>query len=102
MGAAVVLVALPTVPHVGCYCDLLPSGFRREHGIPEGHCGTCERCGRPGHLQHHPGPVPCTGAWCDHCLKIVAVRTWIIVLLGPMLAMGVIVGVITLVVSVCR
>jgi hypothetical protein len=22
-------------------------------------------------VQHFPGPVPYTGAWCDHCVKIV-------------------------------
>ena len=41
-------------------------------------------------------------AGCDRCLKIVAARTWIIVLVGPVLAMGVIVAVTMLVVSVWR
>jgi len=37
-------------------------------------CGTCERCGEPGHTRYFPGPVPVTGAWCDHCYGIVALR----------------------------
>ena len=56
-----------------CYCGLWetdPDHFRKE-GIPEGYCGICERCGKPGHTQHFPGPVPYTGAWCDRCVRIV-------------------------------
>jgi hypothetical protein len=34
-------------------------------------CGTCERCGAPGHTRHFPGGVPYTGAWCDRCYRIV-------------------------------
>lgn len=58
-----------------CYCGSLDSAFLREQNIPKGFCGTCERCGKPGHTQHFPGPVPYTGAWCDRCVKIVAL-TW--------------------------
>lgn len=29
-------------------------------------CGTCERCGAPGHTRHAPSQ-PYTGAWCDRC-----------------------------------
>lgn len=28
------------------------------------HCGKCDICGKPGHVSHHPGGVPFTGAWC--------------------------------------
>jgi hypothetical protein len=48
---------------------------RKEQNIPEGYCGLCERCGKPGHTQHFPGPIPYTGSWCDRCVKIVAL-TW--------------------------
>jgi hypothetical protein len=56
-----------------CYCDLWTKSpeVLRKQGIPEGYCGICERCGRPGHLRHFPGPVPYTGAWCDRCYKMI-------------------------------
>lgn len=38
-------------------------------------CGTCERCGAPGHTRHFPGPVPVTGAWCDRCYARVGWRS---------------------------
>lgn len=59
-----------------CYCDSISAEWKAEQGLPEGFCGVCERCGAPGHTQHFPGPVPYTGAWCDRCVRIVAV-TWI-------------------------
>lgn len=58
-----------------CYCGSLDRVFLAEKNIPEGFCGICERCGKPGHTQHFPGPVPYTGAWCDRCVRIVAL-TW--------------------------
>ena len=58
-----------------CYCKSSHPELWRERGIPEGFCGICERCGKPGHTQHFPGPLPYTGAWCDRCVKIVAL-TW--------------------------
>lgn len=58
-----------------CYCDSLSAEWKAQQGYPDGFCGTCERCGKPGHTQHFPGPVPYTGAWCDRCVKIVAF-TW--------------------------
>jgi hypothetical protein len=59
----------------GCYCEGMSAEFRREHNLPDGYCGTCIRCGKPGHTRHHPGPVPFTGAWCDRCYRIEA-WTW--------------------------
>ena len=59
-----------------CYCDSLDSEWKAARGYAPGFCGVCERCGKPGHTQHFPGPVPYTGAWCDRCVKIVAF-TWI-------------------------
>ncbi len=59
-----------------CYCDSLSTEWKTQQGYPEGFCGICERCGKPGHTQHFPGPVPYTGAWCDRCVKIVA-YTWV-------------------------
>lgn len=58
-----------------CYCASLSAESRREQNIPDGFCGICERCGAPGHTQHFPGPIPYTGAWCDRCVRIVAL-TW--------------------------
>ena len=46
--------------------------YRQTHGIPDGFCGKCDTCGKPGHMNHFPGPVPYTGAWCDRCYRIVA------------------------------
>jgi len=60
-----------------CYCGSLSDEFLRKEGVPEGFCGICERCGRPGHTQHFPGPVPYTGAWCDRCVKIVPLFYWL-------------------------
>lgn len=56
-----------------CYCNLWKKDPKalEDQGIPLGYCGICERCGKPGHVQHFPGPVPYTGTWCDHCVKIV-------------------------------
>ncbi len=50
-----------------CYCSLWGTGpeVLEQQGVPRGFCGLCRVCGRPGHLRHHPGSVPFTGAWCD-------------------------------------
>ena len=37
-----------------CYC-----------GPDQEYCGTCDVCGRPGHVRHFPGAAPYTGSWCD-------------------------------------
>ncbi len=60
-----------------CFCTLWqtkPEALTSQ-GIPDSYCGICERCGKPGHMSHYPGPVPYTGAWCDRCYRIVA-WTW--------------------------
>ena len=56
----------------GFYCEGMSAEFRRSHHIPEGFCGICDRCGKPGHTRHFPGALPYTGTWCDHCYHIVA------------------------------
>jgi hypothetical protein len=81
-----------------CYCGSLDAAFLREQKIPEGFCGICERCGQPGHTQHFPGPVPYTGAWCDRCVRIVAL-TW--PLRSPKVWLGIIL-VVVFVVSYLR
>ena len=56
----------------GCYCggwDTAPDHMRSA-GHEPGHCGTCERCGSPGHTRRHPGPLPYTGAWSDACYQL--------------------------------
>lgn len=68
-----------------CYCSLWekdPKHFE-DRGIPRGYCGICQRCGKPGHVQHFPGAVPYTGTWCDRCVRIVPWTnyfTWIQIL----------------------
>ena len=62
----------------GCYCTVWkknPDAYRA-HGLEPGFCGICERCGKPGHTRHYPGPVPYTGAWCDRCYRIVGLTGW--------------------------
>lgn len=44
--------------------DTKPTHFRNS-GVPEGYCGLCEVCERPGHSRHFPGASPATGTWCD-------------------------------------
>jgi O-acetyl-ADP-ribose deacetylase len=53
-------------PYGYCCCDLWkksPETLEKQ-GVPRGFCGLCHVCGAPGHLQHFPGAVPFTGAWC--------------------------------------
>ncbi len=60
-----------------CQCGLWQTSpdFLRGQGIPEGFCGICQVCGRPGHTRHFPGPVPYTGSWCDSCHRSLA-KAW--------------------------
>lgn len=58
----------------GCYCDLWeknPAALEAA-GVPRDHCGSCQTCGRPGHIRHFPGPVPFTGSWCDFHFRLVS------------------------------
>ena len=52
-----------------CYCpdDGVQPVYLLERGIPLDYCGKCDDCGALGHTRHYPGPVPCTGCWCDDC-----------------------------------
>ena len=27
-------------------------------------------CGKPGTVRPYPGPVPCSGSWCDECYRL--------------------------------
>lgn len=63
----------------GCYCK--PG---------ELFCGTCERCGAPGHTRHFPGPVPYTGSWCDRCYRVVGL-TWALKHWGPVILVAAVV-----------
>jgi hypothetical protein len=60
----------------GCYCGALDKEFLDKNNIPEGYCGICERCGKPGHTRHYPGSVPYTGSWCDKCFKTEGYLYW--------------------------
>jgi len=53
-------------PYSHCYCNLWKKHpqILEKQGVPPGYCGLCDLCGSPGHLQHFPGAVPFTGAWC--------------------------------------
>lgn len=53
-----------------CYCDL-PYNHPSRPG-PD-FCAMCDRCGKPGHLRHHPGAVPFTGGYCDFHYRLTAV-----------------------------
>ena len=54
---------------IGCYCSLWDKDpqFYVKENVPEGYCGICDNCKKPGHTRHYPGPVPYTGSWCDSC-----------------------------------
>jgi hypothetical protein len=62
-----------TNPDGDCYCSLWDTDPQAliDEGVPKGYCGLCTselggiRCGKPGHIRHHPGSVPYTGCWCD-------------------------------------
>ncbi|MFZ5867091.1 MAG: hypothetical protein ACOYXY_14500 [Thermodesulfobacteriota bacterium] len=52
---------------MGCYCADRRSNAQVAElmkDIPEGYCGICDVCGKPGHTRAHPS-LPTTGAWCD-------------------------------------
>ena len=55
-----------------CYCGTISKETMEKEGIPEGYCGLCELCNKPGHTQHFPGAVPYIGAWCDDCFEKIA------------------------------
>jgi len=80
-----------------CYCGHLSKEFLDGEGIPEGYCGICERCGKPGHIQHFPGAVTYTGAWCDSCFRIVAAKYWIKSLLFSLLSLAVFILIIEMI-----
>ena len=65
-----------------CYCK-----------AGETFCGTCERCGAPGHTRHFPGPVPVTGAWCDRCYRVVQLRHRALRIGVPIIAVAAVVAV---------
>lgn len=56
-------------------------------------CGTCERCGAPGHTRHSPGEMPYTGAWCDRCYRILGWQYFFLKRIMPLILL---VGVIIL------
>jgi hypothetical protein len=59
---------------MGCYCADRKSNAQVAElmkDIPEGYCGICDVCGRPGHTRAHPS-LPTTGAWCDEHWKQLA------------------------------
>lgn len=50
-----------------CYCPDRknnPKVAELMKNIPEGFCGICDICGKPGHTKAHPN-LPTSGAWCD-------------------------------------
>ena len=65
----------------GCYCK-----------AGDASCGTCERCGQPGHTRHAPAPFPTTGAWCDVCYRTVARRYRLLRAIPVLAVVGAVVG----------
>jgi len=58
---------LKTPPTRGCYCSERANNLKLAESlkdVPEGFCGICDVCGKPGHTCAHPS-LPTTGAWCD-------------------------------------
>lgn len=81
---------------LGCYCTLWNKDpeYLKNKNVPEGYCGLCEKCGRPGHIRHFPGGVPYTGTWCErhyrramimHPLGRIGVFIYALLILGPFL-----------------
>jgi len=62
-----------------CYCNERKSNaeFAKSlKDIPEGYCGICDICGKPGHMKAHP-QLPTSGAWCDeHWNDLLSHRTF--------------------------
>ena len=55
-----------TPPH-NCYCNerkTNPALAESMEDIPDGFCGICEICRKPGHTRAHPY-LATTGSWCD-------------------------------------
>ena len=76
MAQAVSVGTSKGTPPRNCYCGLWeknPQLLEAQH-VPRGFCGICERCGQPGHMRHAPGAAPYTGAWCDRCYRVTAIR----------------------------
>ncbi len=53
-----------------CYCGARKAAG--ENGLPDGFCGVCDVCGRPGHIRPFPGASPQTGGWCARHYRIAA------------------------------
>ena len=45
-----------------CYCFIRNYDPKILKGIPEGYCGLCDECGKPGHTRAYGA---FTGTWCD-------------------------------------
>lgn len=59
----------------GCYCGLWEKSpeVLIQQGIPQGFCGVCDICKKPGHTRHFPGASPVTGSWCDLHFRLVSI-----------------------------
>lgn len=66
-----------------CYCEYMRATeegrkILQNEKVPDGFCGWCDgvedvhTCNKPGHIRPYPGPVPCTGCWCDECYELEA------------------------------
>lgn len=85
---------------LGCYCSERKNPKMKEYfsDIPEGYCGFCDICGKPGHMRAHPRS-PTTGAWCDeHYSDLLSYRIFtlndIIPFLTAILLLGIAIAVI--------
>ncbi len=59
----------------GCYCEYRDTNpkYDESRGVPQGYCGFCQTCKKPGHTRHFPGAVPFTGCWCDYHYRLLSV-----------------------------
>jgi len=56
-----------------CYCDIRQKDpdYYKKQGIPDGYCGFCSICKKPGHTCHVPAGLPYTGTWCDEHYQLI-------------------------------
>jgi len=83
-----------------CYCNSFDDEYRKKNKIPDGYCGLCDICGKPGHTQHFPGSVPYTGTWCDRCLQIVARNHKIKSAIFLLIILSIIIGLIWVIIKI--
>ena len=56
-----------------CYCSIRDKdpNYYAKQGVPDGFCGFCSVCKKPGHTCHVPAPLPYTGTWCEEHYQLI-------------------------------